>query len=173
MFEPGEYIHYGTSGLCKVEEITKLNVSGADRDRLYYRLTPLEGQGGVIYTPVDNQKVQMRKALNREEAKELIDSIPDIQELWILEEKQREQNYKQALRSPDCRCWIQIIKTLYVRKQSRIEQGRKITATDEKYLKSAENRLYSELALALGRDKNDMEQYIALRIKNPEAEAVR
>lgn len=173
MFEPGEYIHYGTSGLCKVEEITKLNVSGADRDRLYYRHTPLEGQGGVIYTPVDNQKVQMRKALNREEAKELIDSIPDIQELWISEEKQREQNYKQALRSPDCRCWIQIIKTLYVRKQSRIEQGRKITATDEKYLKSAENRLYSELALALGRDKNDMEQYIALRIKNPEAEAVR
>ena len=168
MFKPGEYIHYGSSGLCRVEEITKLNVSGADKDRLYYRLSPLEGQGGVIYTPVDNQKVQMRRVLSTEEAKQLIDSIPDIQELWISEEKQREQNYKQALKSPDCRCWIQIIKTLYLRKQSRMAQGRKITATDEKYLKSAENRLYSELALALGQDKSDMEQYITMRIKSLE-----
>ena len=47
-------------------------------------------------------------------------------------------------------------------------QGRKITATDEKYLKSAENRLYSELALALGQDKSDMEQYITMRIKSLE-----
>ena len=79
MFKPGEYIHYGSSGLCRVEEITKLNVSGADKDRLYYRLSPMEGQGGVIYTPVDNQKVQMRRVLSTEEAKQLIDSIPDIQ----------------------------------------------------------------------------------------------
>lgn len=165
MFKPGEYIHYGNSGLCRVEEITKLNLSGADKDRLYYRLTPMEGQGGIIYTPVDNQKVKMRKALSMEEARQLIDSIPDIEELWISEEKQREQNYKQALQSPDCRCWIQIIKTLYLRKQSRMAQGRKITATDEKYLKSAENRLYSELALALGRKKEDMENYISMRIK--------
>ncbi len=165
MFKPGEYIHYGSSGLCRVEEITKLNLSGADKDRLYYRLTPLEGQGGTIYTPVDNKKVEMRRAMSTEEARELIDSIPEIEELWIPEEKQREQNYKRALNSSDCRCWIQIIKTLYRRKQSRIAQGRKITSTDEKYLKSAENRLYSELALALGRDKEDMEQYITVRVK--------
>lgn len=168
MFKPGEYIYHGSSGLCKVEEITKLNVSGADKNRLYYRLSPMEGQGGVIYTPVDNRKVQMRRAMNAEEAKELIDLIPEIQELWIAEEKQREQNYKQALKSPDCKCWIQIIKTLYLRKQSRMAQGRKIKATDEKYLKSAENRLYTELALALGREKNDMEAYITERIKELE-----
>lgn len=165
MFKPGEYIHHGSSGLCRVEEVTKLNVSGADKDRQYYRLTPMEGQGGVIFTPVDNQKVQMRRAMNSEEAQALIDSIPEIQELWIAEEKQREQNYKQALKSPDCKCWIQIIKTLYLRKQSRLAQGRKITATDEKYLKSAENRLYSELALALGKKKDEMEAYITERIK--------
>lgn len=164
MFKPGEYIHYGTSGLCRVEEITTLSVSGADKERLYYRLTPMEGQGGVIYTPVDNQKVQMRKALNNQEARELIASIPDIQELWITEEKQREQNYRQALQSSDCRCWVQIIKTLYTRRQSRLKQGKKITATDERYLKSAETRLYSELALALGRSKKELEDYISARI---------
>ena len=40
MFEPGELIYYGTGGLCVVEEVTKLDISGADRERLYYRLSP-------------------------------------------------------------------------------------------------------------------------------------
>lgn len=168
MFKPGEYIHHESNGLCRVEEITKLDISGADKDRWYYRLLPLEGLGGVVFTPVDNQKVQMRRAMTEQEAKELIDSIPEVPELWIAEEKQREQKFKQALKSTDCKCWIQIIKTLYLRKQSRIAQGRKITAMDEKYLKSAENRLYAELAIALGREKKDMEAYITKRIKELE-----
>lgn len=171
MFQPGDYIHYGSTGLCRVEEITKLDLSGADKNRLYYRLTPLEGQGGIVYTPVDNKKVEMRRAMNTEEARGLIDSIPEIQELWISDERQREQNYKKALQSSDCKCWIQIIKTLYRRGQSRIAQGRKITSTDEKYFKIAQNRLCSELALALGRNKEEMEQYIALRVRGTEVEA--
>ncbi|MDD2959527.1 MAG: CarD family transcriptional regulator [Lachnospiraceae bacterium] len=169
MFKSGQYIYYANSGLCKVEEVTHLKVSGADRNRLYYRLTPMNSQGGTIYTPVDNQKVPMREILNEKQAEELIDSIPQIEELWIPEEKQREQSYKTALQSSDCRSWIRIIKTLYLRKQSRISQGRKITSTDERYLSSAEEKLYGELAVALGRKKSEMEQYIALRIKDLEA----
>ena len=164
MFQAGEYIYYASSGLCRVEEVALLNLSGTDRERLYYRLTPMEGQGGVIYTPVDNPKVEMRRAMTSEEASALIDAIPEIEQLQITEEKQREQNYKDALKSSDCRRWVQVIKTLQERRRVRLAQGRKVTSTDERYLKSAENRLYSELALALGRDKNEMEQYIMIRL---------
>ena len=34
MFEKGEYIIYGRSGICKVEEISHLNIAGADKKRL-------------------------------------------------------------------------------------------------------------------------------------------
>ena len=60
--------------------------------------------------------------------------------------------------------WVKIIKTLYKRTRDRISQGKKITATDERYLKLAEDSLYSELGFALGRDKEEMPDYIKRRI---------
>ena len=31
MFQAGEYIYYASSGLCRVEEVALLNLSGTDR----------------------------------------------------------------------------------------------------------------------------------------------
>ena len=50
--------------------------------------------------------------------------------------------------------------TLYLRKCERTVEGKKITTTDEKYLKLAENNLYGELALALDKEKSEMENFI-------------
>ncbi len=42
--------------------------------------------------------------------------------------------------------------------------GKKITALDERYMRTAENELYSELSLTLGIPKDEMEQYIRERL---------
>ena len=42
----------------------------------------------------------------------------------------------------------------------RIESGKKITATDEKYMRLAEKALYSELAIALGISKDKVLEII-------------
>ena len=57
-----------------------------------------------------------------------------------------------------------LIQTLYIRKQERTAQGKKITALDERYMRTAENELYSELSLTLGIPKDEMEQYIRERL---------
>lgn len=168
MFEKNEYIIYGTSGVCKVDDITTMNMDGVSRERLYYVLSPSSQKGGRIFTPVDSEKTLMRKVLTREEASKLIDEIPDIEELWFASDKQREEKYKQCMRSCDCREWIKIIKTLYLRKQERSAQGKKITSTDEKYLRMAEDYLYSELEIPLGIPKEGMERYIAEQIERLE-----
>ena len=41
MFEIGEYIVYGVKGVCRIEDITHIDISGADKDRLYYVLAPV------------------------------------------------------------------------------------------------------------------------------------
>ena len=41
MFEIGEYIVYGVKGVCRIEDITHIDISGADKDRLYYVLPRL------------------------------------------------------------------------------------------------------------------------------------
>ena len=68
-------------------------------------------------------------------------------------EKQREQEYKQALRSNDPFQLAAIIKTLYTREQFRTTQGKKTTAMDKYYFQRAEKLLYSELATVLGVDE--------------------
>lgn len=165
MFEKGEYIIYGTSGVCKIEDITTMNMASVPSDKLFYVLSPSSQKGGKIFTPVDNQKTVMRRVLSKKEAEDLINEIPEIEELWITNEKMREENYKACMRSGDCRDWIRIIKTLYLRKQQRNAQGKKITATDERYLKMAEDYLYSELEIPLGIPKAEMEDYITRKIE--------
>lgn len=165
MFLEGEYIVYGTSGVCKVEAIGPMEISGVNKDKLYYTLAPLYSKGSKVFTPVDNDKVVMRPVLTKEEARELIEQIPTIELLWVADEKRREDIYKAALRTCDCREWIKIIKTLYLRKMSRIAEGKKVTVSDGKYLNMAEERLYEELALALNMDKDGVVEYITEHVE--------
>lgn len=125
MFQKGEFIIYGNKGVCEVTDISKIAISGASRDRLYYVLQPAQDKEGRIFTPVDGQKTEMRRILNRKEAAELIDSIPSIGNLWVADERQRELNYKQAVNSCDCREWIKIIKNPLAQKPAASFPGKK------------------------------------------------
>ncbi len=165
MFEKGEYIVYGTSGVCQIEDITTMDMKGVAGNRLFYVLIPSSQRGGKIFTPVDNEKTYMRPVITRDEASKLIEEIPGIEELWISNEKLREAKYKECMNSCDCREWIRIIKTLYLRKRARSAQGKKITSTDEKYLRMAEDYLYSELEIPLGIPKARMEAYIGEQVR--------
>lgn len=168
MYEVGDLIVYGRTGICEVTEITTLKMDGVPKDKLYYILRPVREKHGKVFTPVDNEKIVMRKVISKEEAEELIREIPQIEGLWIGSEKQREEKYKECMKSCKCAEWVRIIKTLYQRKMSRLKQGKKITATDERYLRMAEGNLYSELSIALGIPESGMEAYITNQINETE-----
>lgn len=170
MFKKGQYIVYGNSGVCQVEDIVTMNMTGITKDRLFYVLIPSSQKGGKIFTPVDNEKIGMRPVMTQEEAIRLIDGILDIEEFWVSNEKQREAQYKECIKSCDCREWVRIIKTLYLRKAARNAQGKKITSVDQKYLQMAEDFLYSELEIPLGIPKSKMEAYIGKRIQQMKQE---
>ena len=103
--------------------------------------------------------------MSREEAMELIESIPEIEQLAIEDEKLREMDYKKAIHSCDCRVLVSVIKTMYFRRKDRLSKGMMSTVIDDRYLKEAENNLYSELALAMGKDKSEMPEFIIGRIE--------
>lgn len=164
MFEIGTCIICGQHGVCKVEAIGPLKLFESSKEREYYTLSPLYSKGGVTYVPADSDKIVMREIISKDEAEKLIEEMDGMEELWIENEKRREDVFKKSLRSCDYREWVRIIKTLYARKQRRIAQGKKVTASDERYLKAAEDSLYGELAVALGMQKREVENYIISRI---------
>ena len=160
MFEKGDYVVYGTKGVCQVEEVTELDMKGTAEGRLYYVLRPCFQKGSTIFTPVDNGKTAMRAVMSREEAQRLVDGISEIEALWEKNDKERERLYKEAIRSGDPRQWIRIIKTSYLRGQERLAQGKKATTIDERYFHAAEEQLYEELSIALDMPKDEMREYI-------------
>ena len=160
MFEKEELIMCGGHGVCRVVDIVGKPIDKFDRKRKYYLLEPVFEKGSTVYTPVDSEKVIMRRILTREEAENLIARITQIETVWVQEEKSREQMYKEAIRTYDCDTLVEIIKTLYLRKQSRIQDGKKVLSSDEQYLRKAEELLYSEMSLALSIPKEKVAQYI-------------
>lgn len=160
MFAIGEYVVCGNKGVCAVEKITKLDISGVDKERDYYILKPLYLAGSTVYVPVDSPKESMRRVLTREEAEKLIEKIPQIPLIDITNEKLSEQTYRECMKTSSCEEWVRIIKTIYLRKQKRLQAGRKVTAVDAKYFHMAEESLYGELAVALDMSRDDVEEYI-------------
>lgn len=165
MFEKEQCIIYESAGICKVMDIKTIDIDGMSKDKLYYILEPLNSQNSKIMTPVEGNKSCMRRILTKEEASDLVNHIEEIEEMWIANEKQREENYKDALRTCECRQWIGIIKTLYLRKQDRLSQNKKLPDMDEKYLTKAKEFLYGELAIALDIPKDEVEAFILDRIE--------
>ena len=51
MFEKGDYIVYGTTGVCQIEDITTMDPLQTGSGRLFYVLVPSSQKGGKIFTP--------------------------------------------------------------------------------------------------------------------------
>lgn len=152
-------------GLCKVEDIVHLDGREVDREKLYYLLIPVSDEKRKVYVPTDRATDTIRKALDREQAWEVIKTVSQIDEITVENEKLREKQYKDAIRSAEPRQLIGIIKTMYGRKRMRSAQGKKSTSMDEYYFRLAEEYLHEELAHAIGRDKDEMPEVIAAAMR--------
>lgn len=165
MFEVGSLLVYDTTGVCKVLEIgVPSGLPVANKDRQYYKLAPVFGSG-TIYIPVDT-KVFMRPVITREDAEALVQKIPEIREDICDSHnlKTLEDHYKASLMSHDCEDLVQLIKTVYVKKQNLEKNGKKAGKTDQEYMKRAKRLLYEELSIALDIPVAEVEGYIAKSI---------
>ena len=160
MFKIGDYVAHYKEGVCEVTSIGKLDISCSDKKKEYYTLKPLYDAGGTLYTPVENEKRQIREVITSEEAQALIEDMLNIETIGVTDEKRREISYKEALLRNQCRDWVAIIKTSYTRKMKRIASGKKVINVDDKYLNIAEKFLYGELAVALDMPKDEVKGYI-------------
>ena len=153
-YEKGDFVSKPVTGICKIEDILYLTPGDEKNKKLYYVMKPVEDEKEKIYIPVSNSR--LRLCLTKEEGWNLIKRIPEIPTAWTNNEKMREQSYKEAVKANDPEALIAIIKMIYQRKQKRLAQGKKCTATDARYFQVAENLLYVELGIALGKPKQQI-----------------
>ena len=157
-YEKGDFVSKPVTGICKIEDILYLTPGDEKNKKLYYVMKPVEDEKEKIYIPVSNSR--LRLCLTKEEGWNLIKRIPEIPTAWTNNEKMREQSYKDAIKTNDPEALVAIIKMIYQRKQKRLAQGKKCTATDARYFQIAENLLYVELGVALEKPKQEICQTI-------------
>lgn len=169
MYQPGDMIIYGSTGVCQVREIVSKEIEKGT-EKPFYVLDPLY-QDGVIMIPVDT-KVFMRPVITREEALALIDKIPTMETAAYHNSALREleEHYAAYLKSHDCGDLIELAMSIYAKKQDLAQQHRKFGAVDERFMKRAEDLLDGELAVALGIEKSQVGAFISARVDEAKAE---
>ncbi len=160
MYSLGDKIIYGENGVCTVVKIAPLDMSGADRQKLYYHLTPLVGSG-TYFTPVDSNAF-MRPVMSREEAEAFIDTIPSIEPAVCNDSRFNHVDafYKELFRQHTCEALVAIVKGL----RSRLTERKTRSSRAEVTMKRAKDMLNGELSIALGIGIDEVDDYISSRI---------
>lgn len=166
MYQLGDLILYGGTGVCRVAEIVSKKPSRTEPERLYYVLEPLY-QTGSITTPVENGKVFTRPVISREEANALIDQIPTIQvEAYYNQNLQQlESHYRAEMEGHSCLDLLRLTMSTYQKKTERERAKLKFGAIDRRYMERAEALLFGELAVALGIARESVRSYIQDRLQ--------
>ena len=165
MFQVNDVIIYGTQGVCKITDTEEKKVSG--KKKTYFVLKPVGSSGPTIFAPTDNEVVlrKMRRLLTKDEIHKLIDSMPEENAVWVNNENERKERYKNILATGDHLELIKMIKAIYVHKTEREAQGKRLHMSDERFFKDAEQILYNEFQYVLDlKGKNDLMTYIFERI---------
>ena len=160
MFSVGDKIIYGENGVCTVEKIEPLAISGVSKDRLYYHLKPLLGSG-TYFAPVDSG-AYMRPVMSREQAEALIDAMPGIAPAICEDNRFNHVDayYKELFRLHSCEALVAIVKGLRSRMAARKTRSSRAEAT----MKRARDMLHGELSVALDLPLSEVEGYIQSRI---------
>ena len=164
MYQVGDLVMYGSTGVCRVEEIGHPAMPGLDPAREYYRLTPYY-RGGTIYAPVDG-KVQMRRVISREALDRLLPALPELPPLSDVPENNRlaGEYYRAILAEHSCERLLQLCKTFH-RKQKRLSESRRsVNSTELRSWKTAEEMLYGEFGFVLGIAPSEVQRYLAEKL---------
>jgi CarD family transcriptional regulator len=159
MFKQGDYINYSCRGVCLIDEIKEKTIG--DKKNKYYIMHPVNIKNSIIMTPVDNEKVKMRLVMNKEKAEDIIDTLMDNSDLpRITDKKTRERVYTKILKEGNPNELVEIINVLNEEENEKRAEGRKQSATDEKYLEKAKELLFTELSVSLGIEIEEIKQRV-------------
>lgn len=162
MFEKNDYVMYGTAGVCLVQKVDYADFM--NEKKRYYFLKPLHSMCDRIFVPVDGG-APMRKVLTKSEADELIAKMPSMETDWLEDDNAREKAYREALQKFDCYELAKMAKCLYRKVAERKNEGKKPLQMDEKYLNTAEEYLFGELAVALEIPVDGVVPYITGKVR--------
>lgn len=163
MFQVGDAVSYGTSGVCAISEKKRIKLAGQMCD--CYILKPVYDNSMKICVPCTSQVLldRMRPLLSKEELLSLLhepapehDPDPDV----------RKERYRATLQSGDRHALLRMIRDIYTERRRRREAGKQLSAYEDNALREAQNMLHTEFAYTMGIDPQQVPDFITAELEN-------
>ena len=160
MYKVNDAVVYSSYGVCQIKSIEKRDFCGEDRE--YYVLQPVGDSKNTFYIPTSNSSLteKMRGVCSKAEVEELISVMPDEGPIWIENDIQRKEAYKDIIDKGDRHDLVKLIKALYLHRKELESSHKHLRSSDERFLHDAENMLYDEFAYALSIPREEVVPYI-------------
>lgn len=163
MYKIGERVVYGQTGVCTVTDICEKEFIKNSK-KTYYVLKPTGSEKDLIYAPVDGGKVLVRSLMTKNQAEELINSIPVIVSKAPNVDNITKDDYIAKINNHSPKDLVELTAIIYAKKLAVKEQKKKLNVVDEKYMKIGEKLLFGELSEVLGIPVDDVPDYIFNKI---------
>lgn len=160
MLSVGQLVVYGIHGVCK---IAGTEVKTVDRKKVeYYVVEPISQAGACFFVPSGNPVAvaKLRPVLTKAEMDVLLSDSRDWSAVWIPDENQRKQYYRELISSGDRKSLLLMILALQAHRVAQQEAGRKFHLCDENFLRDAQRLLCMEIAVVLKTDEASALSYL-------------
>jgi CarD family transcriptional regulator len=168
MYEPGQLILYGNSGVYRVDARSPLrHIEGCDPEKPYYQLSSFHRRD-LVYVPVDSA-VFMRPLIGRKAAEALLKKAGTISgEVCMSNDpKTVRKHYHQVLETHDCEKLIGLIQSVNAKERQAAKAGKHVGKTDQEYKKRAEELVCEELSAVLDLSIEDTQALLKRSLKRP------
>lgn len=164
MFQVGDAVSYGTSGVCTITEKKKVCLAGQPCE--CYILKPVYDRTMKICVPCNSQVLleRMRTLPSKEEILELLqepapehNSDPEV----------RKERYRQTLQSGDRHALLRMIRDIYAERRHRHAMGKQLSSYEDSALREAQHILHSEVAYTMGIEPQEVPEFIAGVLGSP------
>lgn len=164
IYKLGDVVIYGAEGLCTVVDITEKQFG---KEMVpYYVLEKMGKKESLTYVPANNERSlsKVRPILTQEDIYALFNDEAQIIP-WIEKDRDRQKVFKDIILFGNTKDLINLIKTLYLRQQQQIANGKKLHISDERFFKDAEKIITEEIAYIFSITKESVHDFIVNNIK--------
>lgn len=158
MFQVGDAVSYGTSGVCTIAEKKKVCLAGQPCE--CYILKPVYDRTMKICVPCNSQVLleRMRTLPSKEEILELLqEPVPEHNS----DPEVRKERYRQTLQSGDRHALLRMIRDIYTERRHRHAIGKQLSSYEDSALREAQHILHSEVAYTMGIEPQEVPEFIA------------
>ena len=160
MFSVGDMIIYGSTGVCKIENIVENELTGTVRE--YYVLRPVDTDKSTIYVPVDNEKLtsRMRAVPSAKELKTMMQDAKKEQLEWVDNHLRRSEIFHEILNEGEIARVLVLFKTLNARSVLLSKENKHLPKTDERIYKECQKLLCCEFSAILEIEQSEVITFI-------------